>query len=72
MRRLEVSENDNSSNHAFLSASTGERLGVTCRKSVGFHGPIMVEDVQVGVIGEETTANACANREFLQKMLALI
>ena len=41
-------------------------------KSVGFNGPIMVEGVQVGATAEETTANARANREFLQKVLAAI
>ncbi len=38
-------------------------------KSVGFSGPLMVEGVKVGAIPEETTANARANREFLQKVL---
>ena len=38
-------------------------------KSVGFNGPIMVEGVQVGATAEETTANARANREFLEKVL---
>ncbi len=41
-------------------------------KSVGFNGPIMVEGVQVGATAEETTANARANREFLEKVLAQI
>jgi sugar phosphate isomerase/epimerase len=41
-------------------------------KSVGFNGPIMVEGVQVGATAEETTANARANREFLEKVLAAI
>jgi sugar phosphate isomerase/epimerase len=39
-------------------------------KSVGFNGPIMVEGVKVGATAEETTANARANREFLEKALA--
>jgi len=39
-------------------------------KSVGFNGPIMVEGVKVGATAEETTANARANREFLEKTLA--
>ena len=39
-------------------------------KSVGFDGPIMVEGVKVGATPEETTANARANREFLEKVLA--
>ena len=30
----------------------------------------MVEGVQVGATPEETTANARANREFLEKVLA--
>jgi sugar phosphate isomerase/epimerase len=38
-------------------------------KSAGFNGPIMVEGVQVGATAEETTANARANREFLEKVL---
>jgi sugar phosphate isomerase/epimerase len=38
-------------------------------KSVGFHGPVMVEGVQVGATAAETTANARANREFLEKIL---
>jgi sugar phosphate isomerase/epimerase len=41
-------------------------------KSVGFNGPIMVEGVKVGATAEETTANAKANREFLEKMLAAV
>ena len=41
-------------------------------KSVGFNGPIMVEGVQVGATAEETTANARANREFLEKALSSI
>ena len=41
-------------------------------KSVGFNGPIMVEGVKVGATVEETTANARANREFLEKVLASI
>ena len=41
-------------------------------KSVGFNGPIMVEGVQVGATAEETTANARANREFLEKVLASV
>jgi len=36
----------------------------------GFNGPIMVECCQVGATPEETTANAQANREFLQQVLA--
>ena len=41
-------------------------------KSVGFNGPIMVEGVKVGATAEETTANARANREFLEKVLVSI
>jgi sugar phosphate isomerase/epimerase len=36
-------------------------------KSVGFNGPLMVEGVKVGATAAETTANARANREFLEK-----
>lgn len=39
-------------------------------KSAGFNGPIMVEGIQVGATPEQTTANARANREFLEKVLA--
>ena len=38
-------------------------------KAAGFNGPIMVEGVQVGATAAETTANASANREFLEKLL---
>jgi sugar phosphate isomerase/epimerase len=41
-------------------------------KSVGFNGPIMVEGVKVGATAEETTANARANREFLEKVTGSI
>ena len=41
-------------------------------KSAGFKGPIMVEGVKVGSTAEETTANARANREFLQNALVAI
>jgi len=41
-------------------------------KSVGFDGPIMVEGVKVGETAEETTANARANRDFLEEALASI
>jgi sugar phosphate isomerase/epimerase len=41
-------------------------------KSVGFNGPIMVEGVKVGANAGETTANARANREFLNTVLASI
>ncbi|MBI2948070.1 MAG: sugar phosphate isomerase/epimerase [Verrucomicrobia bacterium] len=41
-------------------------------KSAGFHGPIMVEGVKVGATAQGTTANARANREFLEQALASI
>lgn len=41
-------------------------------KTAGFNGPVMVEGVQVGTTAEETTANARANREFLERILASI
>jgi sugar phosphate isomerase/epimerase len=41
-------------------------------KSAGFKGPIMVECCKIGATPEETTANARANREFLEKVLASI
>lgn len=41
-------------------------------KAAGFKGPIMVEGVKVGATPEETAANAKANREFLEKVLATI
>ena len=39
-------------------------------KSAGFNGPIMVEGIKVGATVEETTANARANRQFLEKTVA--
>ena len=39
-------------------------------KSAGFSGPIMVECCAVGETPEATAANARANREFLEKVLA--
>ena len=39
-------------------------------KSAGFAGPIMVECCTVGETPETTAANARANREFLEKVLA--
>ena len=36
-------------------------------KAAGFNGPIMVEGVKVGATADETTTNARANREFLEK-----
>ena len=39
-------------------------------KSAGFNGPIMVECCAVGETPEATAANARANREFLEKVLA--
>jgi sugar phosphate isomerase/epimerase len=41
-------------------------------KAVGFDGPVMVECCAVGQTPEETTANARANREFLEKVFASI
>jgi sugar phosphate isomerase/epimerase len=41
-------------------------------KTAGFNGPIMVEGVQVGATAQETTSNARANREFLEKVLPAI
>ena len=41
-------------------------------KSAGFNGPIMVECCAVGETAEATAANARANREFLEKVLAQI
>ena len=41
-------------------------------KAAGFKGPIMVEGVKVGATPEETSANAKANREFLEKLLASV
>jgi sugar phosphate isomerase/epimerase len=41
-------------------------------KAVGFKGPVMVEGVKVGATAEETTTNAKANLEFLQRVLASI
>ena len=41
-------------------------------KSAGFNGPIMVECCAIGDTPEATTANARANREFLEKVLATI
>ncbi|HEU0185891.1 MAG TPA: sugar phosphate isomerase/epimerase family protein [Blastocatellia bacterium] len=38
----------------------------------GFDGPVMVECCKIGATPEETTANARANREFLEKVLASI
>jgi sugar phosphate isomerase/epimerase len=39
-------------------------------KASGFKGPIMVEGVKIGATADETTANARANREFLEKTIA--
>ena len=41
-------------------------------KAAGFDGPLMVEGVQVGATAAETTANARANREFLERVLGPI
>lgn len=39
-------------------------------KEGGFNGPVMVECCKIGLTPEETTINARANREFLEKVLA--
>ena len=39
-------------------------------KAAAFDGPIMVECCKVGATAEETTANARANRVFLERLLA--
>ena len=39
-------------------------------KKAGFNGPVMVECCKIGATPEETTANARANREFLEKVFA--
>ena len=39
-------------------------------RSAGFDGPVMVECCKVGQTPEETMANARANREFLERVLA--
>jgi len=41
-------------------------------KAAGFDGPIMVECCKVGATAEETMANARANREFLERVLAQV
>ncbi len=41
-------------------------------KAAGFNGPIMLEGCKVGATAAETTENARANREFLEKVLATI
>ena len=41
-------------------------------KAGGFKGPVMVESCTVAATPEETTANARANREFLEKVLATL
>jgi sugar phosphate isomerase/epimerase len=41
-------------------------------KAAGFDGPIMVECCKVGTTAEETTANARANRIFLEAVLARV
>lgn len=41
-------------------------------KSAGFNGPIMVECCKIGSTPQETTANAAANREFLEQALARV
>lgn len=41
-------------------------------KTAGFNGPVMVECCKMGQTPEETTANASANREFLERVTASI
>ena len=41
-------------------------------KSAGFNGPVMVECCKQGATVQETTANARANRLFLEKVLASV
>jgi len=41
-------------------------------KSAGFKGPVMVEGVKVGANAAETTANALANRQFLEKVITAL
>lgn len=41
-------------------------------KAAGFNGPVMVECCKVGATPAETTANARANREYLEKVLAAL
>lgn len=41
-------------------------------KAGGFNGPVMVECCKIGATAAETTANAKANREFLEKVLATV
>ncbi len=41
-------------------------------KVAGFNGPIMIEGVKVGATPAETTANARANREFLEHLLMTV
>lgn len=41
-------------------------------KDGGFNGPVMVECCRVGQTAAETTANARANREFLERALAAL
>lgn len=38
-------------------------------KSAGFSGSIMIEGIKLGATAGETTANARAKREFLEKTL---
>jgi sugar phosphate isomerase/epimerase len=41
-------------------------------KSAGFNGPLMVECCKIAATPQETMANARANREFLEKVLASV
>jgi sugar phosphate isomerase/epimerase len=41
-------------------------------KSAGFNGPLMVECCKIGATPQETMANARANREYLEQVLASV
>jgi sugar phosphate isomerase/epimerase len=41
-------------------------------KKAGFNGPLMVECCKIGATAEETTANARANREFLERAMSAV
>lgn len=41
-------------------------------KAGGFNGPVMIECCKIGATPEETMANARANREFLEKIMAAL
>ncbi len=56
----------------FGSGKVDFKAVFTKLKQAGFNGPIMVEGIKVGSTASETTANARANREFLEKSLVAI